>query len=85
MNALAPAPRRRRFPPVSGALGDLLAEQVLVPALQDPATQRELEAALVGVLESPAARSAVRPMLIEAGVWVGGGVLGALLLYRLLR
>lgn len=63
-----------------------LAGKVGAPALggllSDPALRAQISGALASALRDPTTRAALRPILVEAAVAVGGGVLVALLVYK---
>jgi hypothetical protein len=76
--------------PESGAvgadIGKALGSQIIAPALQgalaDPGARAQLVALIREALVDPQTKAAARGYLVEAAMYVGGAVLGALVLYR---
>lgn len=57
-------------------------ESIAAKGLSDPKVSKHLQSAAAKVLRDPDTRAAMRPLLIEAGLWLGGAVLIAMMLGR---
>lgn len=58
---------------------------VLSSALADPSTQQAINEQIASALASPEVRKSVRPIMIEASLWLAGAMLLGIATWRLVR